>query len=76
MATITITISDDVEGSTDVAVADFNVDYEGAVEGTPTLAVLFGSTIQRLWKSRTLAPMVPLVCSDLMELRLAGDIDA
>lgn len=50
MAMITIMISDDIsEDGADVAIADFKVDYEGAPAGTPpTMAVMFGATIQRL----------------------------
>ncbi len=70
MAKVTITISDSDDDDTNTAVGDFRVDYEGAPEGTPpTMAVLFGATIQRMWRSRALAPMVPLVCDDLMRLR-------
>lgn len=70
MAKITITLSDENEDGANVAVGEFKVDYEGAPEGTPpTMAVLFGATIQRMWRSRALAPMVPLICDDLMMLR-------
>ena len=30
------------------------------------MATLFGTAVQRLWKSRALAPLVPLLCDDLM----------
>jgi hypothetical protein len=66
MAKITITIEDGIESSTPVATAMFDLDMQGATEGTPTTAVLFGATIQRLWRSRALAPLVPLICGDMM----------
>lgn len=73
MATVTIVLEDgvDKDGVTAHVVGDFNV--TGVIEGAPpTMAILFGTALQRMWRSRALAPLVPLIVGDMMGLQNPG----
>jgi hypothetical protein len=69
VAKITITIEDGFEDGQAVATADFEADHQGAPEGSPpTDAAIFATAIQRLWTSRALEAMAPLICDDMMRI--------
>jgi hypothetical protein len=73
MAKVTITLEDTIRDGKQVVMVSHNTDSRDVPDDSPmaTDAMLHGLCIMRLWQSRALANMMPLVCADALEARAA-----